>query len=40
MIDALDRYVEDGKAPSRTEGIRNILAEFLSKRGYLAKADK
>lgn len=35
VLDAIDRYVGDGKAASRTEAIRKILAEFLGRRGYL-----
>jgi hypothetical protein len=35
VLDALDSYVKQGKAASRTEAIRQILTDNLKKRGFL-----
>lgn len=39
VLDGLDRYVDEGKSASRTEAIRQILTDYLKRRGYLPKAE-
>ena len=38
VLEALDGYVKAGKAETRTEAIRRILTEFLTRRGYMKVA--
>ena len=37
VLDALDIVVKEGKAASRTEAIRQILTDYLARRGFLKK---
>jgi hypothetical protein len=38
ILDGLKRYVNEGKAKSKTEAIRRILMEYLKRRGFLSDA--
>ena len=35
VLNALDQFVKDGKAGSRTEAIRQILTDHLKRRGFM-----
>lgn len=37
VLDALDHFVKDGRAASRTEAIRQILTDYLARKGFMKR---